>query len=53
MFGVLMNCTDKDRHMADYVMACRDRLAEVSDEKLQMGTIDLVVVLALQDGYHD
>ena len=47
------NCTDKDRHMADYVMACRDRLAEVSDEKLQMGTIDLVVVLRLPDKYHD
>jgi len=46
-------CTDKDRHMADYVMACRDRLAEVSDEKLQIGAIDLVVVLRLPDKYHD
>ena len=46
-------CTDKDRHMANYVLACRDRLAVESDEKLQMGTIDLVVVLALQDGYYD
>ena len=46
-------CTDIDRHMADYVMACRDRLAVVSDEKLQIGTIDLVVVLGLQDEHHD
>lgn len=46
-------CTDIDRHMANYVIACRDRLSEVSDEKLQIGTIDLVVVLGLQDEHYD
>ena len=46
-------CTEADRHMADYVMTCRERLAVVSDEKLQMGTVDLIVVLALREDYHD
>ena len=46
-------CRDADRHMADYVMACFDRLAVVSDEKLQIGTVDLVDVLALQGDNHD
>ena len=46
-------CRDADRHMADYVMTCCDRLAVVSDEKLQIGTVDLVAVLALQGDNHD
>ena len=45
-------CTDKDKHMADYVMACRDRLAVVCDEKLQIGTVDLVSGLALGGNHH-
>ena len=46
-------CTDADKHMADYVLACRDRLAKVSDKKLQVGAVDLVAVLALQGEKHD
>ena len=45
-------CTDTDKHMDDYVMACRDRLAVVCDEKLQIGTVDLVSVLALGGNHH-
>jgi len=45
-------CTDTDKRMADYVMACRDRLAVVCDEKLQIGTVDLVSVLALGGNHH-
>lgn len=46
-------CTDIDTYMAEYVMACRDRLALESDEKLQTGTTDLVFLLGLRDEDHE
>jgi hypothetical protein len=39
--------------MADYVLASRDRLSAVSDDKIQTGTVDLVVVFGLHGESHD
>ena len=46
-------CNETDRCMADYVLASRDRLSAVSDDKIQTGTVDLVVVFGLHGDSHD